>query len=97
MIFSIGGLTDEKAASDAADRIGYPVMIKASAGGGGKGMRVVNNPESMENAFAMASAEAEAAFGDSRLYVEKLIINPRHVEIQVMADNYGNVIFYKRF
>ena len=87
-------LQDEESALKSANEIGYPVMIKASAGGGGKGMRIVKDAESMENAFAMASAEADAAFGDSRLYMEKLIIDPRHVEIQVMADNYGNVVHF---
>ncbi len=75
-----------------ADEIGYPVMIKASAGGGGKGMRAVHHPENMENAFLSAKAEAKAAFGDDRLYMEKLIINPKHIEFQILADSFGNVV-----
>ncbi len=81
----------EDALRIAAD-IGYPVMLKAVAGGGGKGMRIVRDAESMENSFMMASAEAEAAFGNPGLYIEKYIESPRHIEIQLLADNYGNVI-----
>jgi acetyl-CoA carboxylase biotin carboxylase subunit len=74
--------------------MGYPVMLKAVAGGGGKGMRIVNSEEQLEMNFMMASAEAGGAFGNSDLYMEKFIKNPRHIEIQVMADTRGNVVHY---
>jgi len=76
----------------AAEKIGYPVLLKATAGGGGKGMRVVNAPDELERAYASATAEAEASFKDGRVYMEKLILRPRHIEVQVLADNYGNVV-----
>ena len=76
----------------AAQTIGYPVLLKATAGGGGKGMRAVNAPEEMERAYASATAEAEASFKDGRVYMEKLIVKPRHIEVQIMADNFGNVV-----
>lgn len=76
----------------AAERIGYPVLIKASAGGGGKGMRRVYGPDELETLYREAAAEAKANFGDDSLYLEKLILNPRHIEIQILADKFGNVI-----
>jgi acetyl-CoA carboxylase biotin carboxylase subunit len=76
----------------AANKIGYPVLLKATAGGGGKGMRVVERPEQLERAYASAMAEAEASFKDGRLYMEKLIVNPRHVEVQVLGDKMGNIV-----
>jgi acetyl-CoA carboxylase, biotin carboxylase subunit len=76
----------------AAEEIGYPVLLKATAGGGGKGMRVVENSGEMERAYAGATAEAEASFKDGRVYMEKLIIDPRHIEVQVLGDEYGNVV-----
>jgi acetyl-CoA carboxylase biotin carboxylase subunit len=80
-----------------ANRIGYPVMIKAVAGGGGRGMRVVHNDMSFRAGFAAAQAEAEAAFGDGSVYLEKLIVEPRHVEVQVIADHKGNTLhFFER-
>ncbi len=79
-------------AKKAAQEIGYPVLLKATAGGGGKGMRVVERPEEMERAYASATAEAEASFKDGRVYMEKLILNPRHIEVQVLGDEFGNVI-----
>jgi acetyl-CoA carboxylase biotin carboxylase subunit len=79
-------------ASAAAEEIGFPVLLKASAGGGGKGMRLVEGPENLEDAFAGASAEALAAFGDGTLYLEKLITSARHVEIQVLCDADGGVL-----
>jgi acetyl-CoA carboxylase biotin carboxylase subunit len=79
-------------ARDAAAEIGFPVLLKASAGGGGKGMRLVERPEDLEDAFAGASAEALAAFGDGTLYLEKLITSARHVEIQVLCDADGGVL-----
>ena len=75
-----------------ADEIGYPVMIKASSGGGGKGMRVAQSKDEFEFHFNMAQRESANAFGDDTMYIEKYIENPRHVEIQVMADNFGNVV-----
>ncbi len=85
-------LADEAAAASVAAEIGYPVMLKASAGGGGKGMRVVRSASEIGAAFQMAGAEALSAFGDPSVYVEKLIERPRHIEIQVLADEHGNVI-----
>jgi acetyl-CoA carboxylase biotin carboxylase subunit len=76
----------------AAKKLGYPVMLKATAGGGGKGMRAVRTAEELEHAFATAQAEAEANFKDGRLYMEKLIERPRHVEVQVVGDSFGNVV-----
>jgi acetyl-CoA carboxylase biotin carboxylase subunit len=82
-----------EAARVAAD-IGYPVMLKASAGGGGKGIRVVESPEEIESAFATASGEAASAFGDGRMYLEKFLPGPRHVEIQVLGDAHGTVLHF---
>jgi len=82
----------EGAAIEEAHRIGYPVLVKASSGGGGRGMRIARNDVSLVNGFLAARAEAEAAFGDSSVYLEKLIPNPRHVEIQILADNHGNMV-----
>jgi acetyl-CoA carboxylase biotin carboxylase subunit len=81
----------EEARSAAAD-VGYPVLLKAAAGGGGKGMRLVDRPEDFDDAFARAAAEAEAAFGDGCLYLEKLVVPARHVEIQVLCDADGGVL-----
>ncbi|WP_417516189.1 acetyl-CoA carboxylase biotin carboxylase subunit [Minwuia sp.] len=75
-----------------ADRIGFPVMVKASAGGGGRGMRLVEDPAKLERALKTARSEAKNAFGDDRLILEKAVVQPRHVEIQVFADSHGNVI-----
>lgn len=94
---SKGEIADEKEAVIIANKIGYPVIIKAAAGGGGRGMRVAHNDISLHTAFGAAKAEAEAAFGNGTLYVEKFIVEPRHVEVQVMADKSGNAIhFYER-
>jgi acetyl-CoA carboxylase biotin carboxylase subunit len=76
----------------AADELGYPVLLKATAGGGGKGMRVVSAPDELENAYAAASAEADAAFGDGSLYLERALVPARHVEIQVLCDADGGVL-----
>jgi len=86
------GATSIVAARSAAEAIGFPVLLKASAGGGGKGMRLVRSADDLEDAFGTAAAEAEAAFGDSTLYVEKALVPARHVEIQVLADEHGNVL-----
>jgi acetyl-CoA carboxylase biotin carboxylase subunit len=78
----------------AAQEVGYPVMLKAAAGGGGKGIRIVPSEKQLLEAFRMARAEAQGAFGDDRVYLEKFVTRPRHVEIQVMADKHGNVVHY---
>lgn len=75
-----------------AGKIGYPVMIKASSGGGGKGIRVAESPEDFEENFRMAQMESERAFGDNTMYMEKYVKNPRHIEFQIMADKFGNVV-----
>jgi len=75
-----------------AEEIGWPVLLKASAGGGGKGIRLVAGPDEMEGAFRTASGEAESAFGDGRMYLERFLVRPRHVEVQVMADRHGEVV-----
>ena len=89
---SEGLLRDPAEAAELADRMGYPVMIKATAGGGGRGMRLVPGPEQLESLFKAAQGEAEAAFGNPGLYMEKFIDRPRHVEVQVLADRHGNVV-----
>jgi acetyl-CoA carboxylase, biotin carboxylase subunit len=86
------GTATLREARDAADHFGFPILLKAAAGGGGRGMRLVTAPHELDAAYARASAEAEAAFGDGTLYVEKAITPARHVEIQVMCDAYGNVL-----
>lgn len=94
---SEGVIESESEAMKIANKIGYPVIIKASAGGGGRGMRVVHNDVSFRSAFNAAKAEADACFGDSRVYLEKFIVEPRHIEVQVMADNSGKALhFYER-
>lgn len=75
-----------------AQKVGYPILVKASAGGGGRGMRLAGAPEELETAFNMARAEASAAFHDDSVYIEKVMINPHHVEVQILGDNYGNII-----
>jgi acetyl-CoA carboxylase biotin carboxylase subunit len=94
---SEGVIDKEKDALKLADKIGYPVLMKAVAGGGGRGMRIVNDEASFHTAFDAASAEAKAAFSNGSVYLEKFITKPRHVEVQVMADNEGNALhFYER-
>ena len=81
----------------AGDRVGYPLLVKAAAGGGGRGMRVVNDPDDLEDAVASARREAASAFGDERVFLERLLTRPRHVEVQVLADNHGEVVhLYER-
>ncbi len=89
---SDGLLADEHEALSIARDIGYPVMIKATAGGGGRGMRLVREASELPKLFSAAQGEADAAFGNPGLYLEKFIEKPRHIEIQILADNYGNVI-----
>jgi acetyl-CoA carboxylase biotin carboxylase subunit len=89
---TVEALSSFDEAGKTADRFGYPVMLKAAAGGGGKGMRLVRAPEELRSAFETAQAEAAAAFGDSSLYLEKAVEQPRHIEIQIFADNEGHVV-----
>ncbi len=88
----LGEISDARHAVRIAEEIGYPVMIKASAGGGGKGMRIAHSRTEAEEGFALARSEAKSSFGDDRVFVEKFIENPRHIEIQVLGDKHGNVI-----
>ncbi|NIR48530.1 ATP-grasp domain-containing protein, partial [candidate division KSB1 bacterium] len=88
---SEGVLKDARHAKQIAGEIGYPVIIKASAGGGGRGMRIVRSEENLESAFGTARGEAENAFGNPDLYMEKYFENPRHIEVQILADEHGNV------
>jgi acetyl-CoA carboxylase biotin carboxylase subunit len=87
------GLESAEAAEKLAAEIGYPVMLKASAGGGGKGMRLVRDPKELKSALEAAQSEAQRSFGDSEVYIEKFIDNPRHVEVQIFADEYGNTVY----
>lgn len=89
---SDGVVENIEQAYEIADRLGYPVMVKASAGGGGKGIRIVRKKEELQKAYESAKAETKAAFGDDTMYMEKVIENARHVEVQVLGDNFGNVI-----
>src|SRR5581483_1489345 len=85
-------LASAEAAATLAQALGYPVMLKAAAGGGGRGMRMVEDEAAMAEAFARCQSEAQAAFGDGSLFLEKLIVRPRHIEVQILADAHGNVI-----
>ncbi len=89
---SEGLLKDLPTAEKVAEQIGYPVILKATAGGGGRGMRIVREKSELENAFVTASNEAGAAFGNAGLYMEKFFENPRHIEVQIIGDQYGNVV-----
>src|SRR6201988_3848154 len=89
----LGVIEDEKHAAKIADEIGYPAMIKASAGGGGKGMGIAPSKGEVAEGFARAKSEAKSSFGDDRVFIEKFIVDPRHVEIQVLGDKHGNVIY----
>ncbi len=89
----LGEIADETEAAEIAAEIGYPVMIKASAGGGGKGMRVAYAADELKDGFRSARNEARASFGDERIFIEKYIVQPRHIEIQVLADQFGNTIY----
>jgi acetyl-CoA carboxylase biotin carboxylase subunit len=96
----VPGSDDASSADEAvetAEEIGYPIMVKAAAGGGGRGIRVAGNEEELRKAFQVARREAESAFGDGSVYLEKLLVGPRHVEVQVMGDGEGNAIhLYER-
>ncbi len=89
---SDGGVTDDDEAIRIADEIGYPVLIKASAGGGGRGMKLAESRDDVKLALSSARSEARAAFGDDAVYLEKYLGNPRHIEVQVIADAHGNVV-----
>jgi acetyl-CoA carboxylase biotin carboxylase subunit len=89
---SDGPVESEQQAREIARSIGYPVLIKAAAGGGGRGMRIAHNDVSLVNGYHSARSEAEAAFGDSTVYIEKFVEKPRHVEVQILADQHGNVV-----
>ena len=89
---SPGELRSEQDAQEAAKTIGFPVIIKASAGGGGRGMRVVNKPEELARAFQAAQAEAKSTFGHDGVYLERYFLEPRHIEVQIVADNRGHVV-----
>ncbi|MFZ4807634.1 MAG: biotin carboxylase N-terminal domain-containing protein, partial [Hyphomicrobiaceae bacterium] len=89
----LGEIADPVEAVRIAEQIGYPVMIKASAGGGGKGMRIAYTRKECEEGFVLARSEAKSSFGDDRVFIEKFIENPRHIEIQVLGDKHGNVIY----
>ncbi len=88
----LGVIEDVAHAARIADEIGYPVMIKASAGGGGKGMRIAHSSDELQEGFDRARSEARSSFGDDRVFIEKFIVEPRHIEIQVIGDKHGNVI-----
>ncbi|NQT28033.1 MAG: ATP-grasp domain-containing protein, partial [Candidatus Omnitrophica bacterium] len=90
---SEGGITNKEEALKLAKKIGYPLILKAKAGGGGKGMRICHSDVRLVGALMTAQSEAEAAFGDSEIYMEKFLENPRHIEVQIVADNYGNAIY----
>jgi acetyl-CoA carboxylase biotin carboxylase subunit len=87
------GLPSKEQAAEVAAKIGYPVMLKAAAGGGGKGMRLVQDARQLGSAFETACSEALRAFGDGEVYLEKAILNPRHIEMQVLADEHGNTVY----
>ena len=89
----LGVIADDKEAVTIANEIGYPVMIKASAGGGGKGMRIAWSESEVAEGFARSKSEAKSSFGDDRMFIEKFIVDPRHIEIQLLGDKHGNVIY----
>lgn len=89
---SDGPLKGIEEAKIIADEVGYPVLLKAASGGGGKGMRIANSKEEIKKAFESAAMEAKSSFGDDRLYLEKVIVNPKHIEFQILADKHGNIV-----
>jgi acetyl-CoA carboxylase biotin carboxylase subunit len=90
---AVDAITDPAEAVRIAEEIGFPVMIKAAAGGGGKGMRLVHSSDELASALERAGSEAQSAFGDASVYIEKAIVRPRHVEIQILADRYGSCVY----
>ncbi|MEO3434431.1 acetyl-CoA carboxylase biotin carboxylase subunit [Inquilinus sp. CAU 1745] len=91
---SDGAVPDLDSAITLSDRIGYPVLVKATAGGGGRGMRVAKSRDDLRDAFSQARSEAKAAFGDDSVYIEKYLARPRHIEVQILADSHGNVVHF---
>ena len=89
---SDGSINNFEEAKKICSKIGYPIMIKAAAGGGGKGIRIVENEDELENAYNIVKQEAKVSFNDDEIYIEKFVKNPRHVEIQILADEYGNIV-----
>ena len=89
---SDGSIKNIEDATKIAETIGYPVILKAAAGGGGKGIRIANDEEKLKNAYVVVKQEAKNAFNDDEIYIEKFIQNPRHVEIQILADEHGNIV-----
>ena len=89
----MGLIVDEAHAAKISTEIGYPVMIKASAGGGGKGMRIAWNDAEAREGFATSRSEAKSSFGDDRIFIEKFVTSPRHIEIQVLGDSHGNMVY----
>ncbi|MBN9274647.1 MAG: ATP-grasp domain-containing protein, partial [Mesorhizobium sp.] len=89
----LGVIENADHAETIADEIGYPVMIKASAGGGGKGMRIAWSKDEVRDGFERARSEAKSSFGDDRVFIEKFVVEPRHIEIQVLADGHGNAVY----
>lgn len=89
---SDGSIRGLKEAFDIAEKIGYPIMLKAAAGGGGKGIRIVNNSDELETSYNIVKQEAKISFNDDEIYIEKFVKNPRHVEIQILADEHGNIV-----
>jgi len=87
------GVESPEQAEQVAEKVGYPVMLKAAAGGGGKGMRLVHKPEDLKSALESAQSEAQRSFGDGEVYIEKAIVNPRHIEMQILADEHGNTVY----
>lgn len=88
-----GEINGEDHCLEISNSIGYPVMIKASAGGGGKGMRIANNEKEAIEGFKLSKDEAKASFGDDRILIEKFVVNPRHIEIQLLCDAHGNGVY----
>lgn len=86
-------ITDVVEAKKVAEKIGFPILIKASAGGGGKGMRIVNNPEEFTEQMQLAQSEARSAFGDDSVFIEKYVTSPKHIEIQILGDKHGNIVY----
>ena len=91
---SDGAISDPEKIAIIAENIGYPVLLKAAAGGGGKGMRLIEEPSGLLAGLQAAQGEALASFGDDRVFIEKFIVSPRHIEIQILADQYGTILYF---